>query len=47
MNNPWLVSIFGVATLYFGVQALRVLPTLLRLTAALARGAANRGVRQG
>lgn len=39
MNNPWLVSIFGVATLYFGVQALRVLPTLLRLTAALARGA--------
>jgi len=39
MNNPWLVGIFGVATVYFGVLALRVLPTLLRLIAALRSGA--------
>ena len=39
MHNPWLVGIFGVATVYFGVLTLRVLPVLLRLILALARGA--------
>ena len=39
MGNTWLQIIFGVATLYFGVQTWRLLPTFLRLVAALLSGA--------
>jgi tetratricopeptide (TPR) repeat protein len=38
MNNKWLLVFFGMATFYFGLQSLRVLPTLLRLCAALWSG---------
>jgi len=38
MNNIWLLVIFGMAVFYFGLQTLRILPTLLRLLAALRSG---------
>ena len=38
MNNTWLLIFFGVATVYFGVNALQIVPTFLKLLVALARG---------
>jgi len=38
MNNPWLLLIYGVATLYFGMLTLRILPTLLKFLVALLAG---------
>jgi tetratricopeptide (TPR) repeat protein len=38
MNNTWVQVVFGVATIYFGLQTWRVMPTFLRLLAALVTG---------
>jgi tetratricopeptide (TPR) repeat protein len=38
MNNTWTQIVFGAATIYFGLQTLRITPTLLRLLAALVTG---------
>lgn len=35
MNNSWLLIIFGAATIYFGIQSLRIFPTLFQLLIAL------------
>ena len=36
--SPWILFIFGMASGYFGVQTLRLLPPLFRLLAALRSG---------
>ncbi len=41
MDNLWFQIIFGFATIYFGVLAFQILPTLLRLLAALWAGVAK------
>lgn len=41
MNNTLFLVIFGIATLYFGLQTKRILPTVLRLLGALRTGAAK------
>ncbi len=38
MNSPWLLAIFFVSTLYFGVPLLGVIRVLMRLLAALISG---------
>jgi tetratricopeptide (TPR) repeat protein len=38
MGSPWLVAVIGVSVVFFGVQAARGLPTLVRLFVALERG---------
>ena len=38
MSNPWFVGIVGVTTVFFGVKAVLVFPTLLRLIKALLNG---------
>jgi hypothetical protein len=38
VNSPWLLAIFFVSTLYFGVPLLGVIRVLMRLFAALISG---------
>jgi hypothetical protein len=38
MNGKWLPFLFGVTTVYFGAEALRVTPAFVRLLVALAKG---------
>lgn len=38
INNTWFLIIFGLATIYFGALTLQILPTFLRLLAALLTG---------
>ncbi len=38
MNNHWILAVSGVAAVYFGLQTLRILPTVVRLISALRSG---------